>query len=166
MLVAVGAPGAAAPDARSAKRPATATERAELAAAVGLAPECIDAAISTVDPEWAFFSATNIASCPMADGFVVLRREVSGWQLQHQGNGIEACPVGQIPTPVARDLGLCRAPRTYIMCWPGGRDPERSCAATLPVATAWAPATGSRRRSISSNSGGAGGGGRSHEREA
>lgn len=108
-----------------ASRPATPAERAELAAAFGLAPECINATISTVDSQWAFFFPTNIPSCPAADGYVVLRHEVTGWQVQYEGSNIEACPAGPVPTPVARDLGLCRKPRTHIMCWPGGRNAER-----------------------------------------
>jgi hypothetical protein len=108
-----------------ASRPATAMERAELAAAIGVAPECIDATVSTVDPQWAFFFSTNIPSCPQADGYVVLRREVTGWQVRLQESGVGACPLGHVPTRVAGDLGLCRKPRTYILCQPPGRLSER-----------------------------------------
>lgn len=100
-------------------------ERAELAAAIGVAPECIDATVSTVDPQWAFFFSTNIPSCPQADGYVVLRREVTGWQVRLQESGVGACPLGHVPTRVAGDLGLCRKPRTYILCQPPGRLSER-----------------------------------------
>lgn len=117
--------GSASPVTRIASRPATETERAELAAAFGVPPECIDATISTADQQWAFFFPTNIPSCPQANGYVVLRHEVTGWQVQYQGSAVEACPLGSVPTPVARDLGLCRKPRTYIMCQPRGRFSER-----------------------------------------
>jgi hypothetical protein len=92
---------------------------------IGVAPECIDATVSTVDSQWAFSFATNLPPCPQADGYVVLRREVTGWQVQLQGSGVGACPVGHVPTRVAKDLGLCRNPRTYILCLATGRATER-----------------------------------------
>jgi hypothetical protein len=135
MLVVLGIVSASSPDAiahvdatahaRAAKRPATEIERAEIAAAAGVEPQCIDATISTVDPQWAFYIATNTPSCPEADGVVVVRHEVTGWQTQLQtSTDREPCPLGQIPTAVALDLGLCRRPRSYIICWRRGRTPE------------------------------------------
>jgi hypothetical protein len=122
------APDATADVAGAAKRRATETERAEIAAAAGVEPQCIDATISTVDPQWAVYLRTNIPSCPPADGFVVVRRGSDGWHEQFEEvvgvSGLSPCPIENVPTAVALDLALCRRPRSYIICWRRGRTPE------------------------------------------
>jgi hypothetical protein len=119
-LLAVLAPAALA------ARPATSEEQAAIAAALSLPPQCITARVSTVDETWSRADLTNTAGCPMGDGLTVLRQQSGQWTSVHQGPAdLEPCPVEPIPTRVAVDLRVCRRPRTYILCWPGGRDTER-----------------------------------------
>ena len=102
--------------AASGSRPATEQETASLASAVGLPPSCIAATISTADESWAGVTETNAAGCSPGNGIVVLQLENGTWTQVTAGSDFGTCPVSKVPTPVAKDLGLCRDPRTIILC--------------------------------------------------
>lgn len=102
--------------AASGSRPATEQETASLASAVGLPPICIAATISTADESWAGVTDTNSAGCSPGNGIVVLKLENGTWAQITVGSDFGTCPVSNVPAPVAKDLGLCRDPRTIILC--------------------------------------------------
>ena len=118
----------------AAERPATAEERAGIAAARNLPPACIDAKVSTVDARWGTFTFADAApgQCAVGDGFAVMRRSGATWETVGEGSDtLGACQALGIPVAVGADLTyggrpVCRPRRTYIWCLPrGGEDRER-----------------------------------------
>ncbi len=112
----VGLSGAA-----DASRPATLEERTAMVAPNGFAASCAEAFISTVDPSWGYFAATNAVDCSEANGIVVVRYADGAWSQAFSGSEMgksTACPSLNVPTAVGRDLGICSAAseRRFLPC--------------------------------------------------
>ena len=100
-----------------AHRSANRTERAAILAAVVHQGElssgqavCQTVIVSTVNQSYAALAwpAKLSRTClkVAANGVVIEHRGRSGWLLVAAGSSF-ACPIRSVPTPVARDLGLC-----------------------------------------------------------
>jgi hypothetical protein len=106
----------------SAARPATAPELAAMAASRGLDPACMTATVSTVDATWARMQALTSppATCVVGDGFFLLHLSGGAWRDVEEAGETFPCPAAGVPLAVGRDLGVCRAARTYLLCLPAG----------------------------------------------
>jgi hypothetical protein len=92
-----------------AMRPATATERRQVAAKMGIPADCAAVRISTVNRTWARFNSRNtIRRCQYGDGYVVLHRKHHRWHVVWQGSDLPRCPAQGVPYAVGADLHVCR----------------------------------------------------------
>ena len=110
--------GLALPGAAAAKRPASDTERAAVADGFGLPAECVVVNMSTVDASWARLDG-NYDACPdqLGNGFAVMHFDAGAWSSIAEGSeNLGACGAYDVPLAVGRDLGVCRARRTYALC--------------------------------------------------
>jgi hypothetical protein len=109
-----------------------------MAAAVSFPAPCVTAEISTVDPSWGLLTPQALSGCPEAEGLAWLRWEGFAWRVVAETPADKApCSGGtwlsdrSIPSPIAKEFGYCRAPRTYIMCQP--RHPRSDLSRVLKV---------------------------------
>lgn len=103
-----------------AARPATPDELAAIAGGQGIEAACVTATVSTVDASWARIQNAPVppASCMLGDGFIVVHLRSGAWQNVTEGSEPFPCPAADVPLAVGRDLGVCRAPRAYLLCLP------------------------------------------------
>jgi hypothetical protein len=116
LAVFAAAVGGALAASASGARPATEQEAASLASAVGLPTICIAGTISTADESWAGVTETDAAGCSPGNGIDVLQLANGSWTQVTAGSDFGTCPVSNVPTPVAKDLALCRDPQTIVLC--------------------------------------------------
>lgn len=103
----------------SASRGATDEERSAVALVARQDPACVTVRISDVDETWAllYAAADPPPTCDGANGAVALHRTATGWKVRLEDAGFPfVCPLSRVPTPIARDFGLCRPPsvRVYV----------------------------------------------------
>jgi hypothetical protein len=108
-----------------AARPATAPELAALAASQNLDPACMIGKVSTVDATWARMEGRPDASpdaCALGNGFFVMHETNGAWDDVAQASETIVCQspdnTQPIPISVGRDLNVCRAAKTYLLCLP------------------------------------------------
>lgn len=100
-----------------AHRPATASERAAVRAATvrqhqlsSAQATCQVVTISTVNDSYAELAWPQKLSSACrrvaANGVIIEHQTSRGWQLVTVGSTLQ-CPIKDLPTPVARDLGVC-----------------------------------------------------------
>lgn len=93
-----------------ARRAPTRTERAAIAATIGVPARCVTIWVATKGPGryaslWRREHATR-CSAFAGDGVVVLRRRDGVWRSVFENAGYD-CPVDGIPLAVQRDLRVC-----------------------------------------------------------
>ena len=98
-----------------ARRNATPPETEAIAGALTVAPDCVAADISTVDPSWAaaYVAGTD---CPEGNGVIVLHLHNGAWMTAYTGPADDVpCPLDRaVPDNVAKDLGLCFTPSSKV----------------------------------------------------
>lgn len=98
---------AAFPSSASAARQPDASERNLISALItGLTPECANILISTVDESWGSVESLNTPGCLLGNGFVVVKRDATGWYIFMQSSG-DTCPPKDLHTSITADLQLC-----------------------------------------------------------
>ena len=100
-----------------ASRPANAAERDAVARGARQDPACVTVRVSDADPSWSLLYSNGAEGCAGANGAVALQLTTTGWKVRYEGSGFPfVCPVTPVPTPVARDLGICRpaSKRVYV----------------------------------------------------
>lgn len=101
----------------AARRPATSPETSAIAMALpATRPACINATISTVDPDWALEYGLLQGHCPRGDGFEILRKQAGGEWTAVYGASDTSARCGQlkiVPSAVARDLKACNSEIPY-----------------------------------------------------
>ena len=90
-----------------------------MAEAGGFATSCASALVSTADRRFGSVVSNRKAGCPVATGLFAVRRTIVGWEVINVVPlDIPAkCP-SKVPSAAARDLQLCRAARTFLLCRP------------------------------------------------
>jgi hypothetical protein len=108
-----------------AARPATPPELAALAGSQNLDPACMTAKVSTVDATWGRMEGRPDASpdaCALGNGFFVMHETNGAWDDVAQASETIVCQSAEntepIPVSVGRDLKVCRAAKTYLLCLP------------------------------------------------
>jgi len=108
------------PTAALAARPATEAERAGIAGMIGVGAECVEATVSTVDPAYALVNASYAEGCDYPRGLLgeVVHSMDGGstWVSVFSTGETLDCPIPELSTDVAVDLGVCFRPdpRTYL----------------------------------------------------
>ncbi len=109
-----------------ASRAPTDAERQAIANSVGIAPQCLDIAISTVDESFAVERPASGAGCSPGNSFVLMRTTGDGrYQPVLFGFGRERCPLAGVETAVAVDLKVCAAPAPKVYVPVSGKFRER-----------------------------------------
>jgi hypothetical protein len=105
--------------ASEARRAPTSAEQKEIAEAAGLATSCATAFVSTVDPRFGSVISNRKSGCPAANAIFAVRRTPSGFEVVNSvRTEVPATCPSKVPRSPGRDLQLCRAARTYLLCRP------------------------------------------------
>lgn len=126
VVLAVSVAGLVLPAAADAARQATVEEAVGIAEAVGLGPECLVVAVSTVESGYAKATIDRSSCNPAANGYLLLRSSAAGWTVYDSGPD-DYGPCGgdeKGPDAVLRDLRICEPKRSRR---PASRDRARSC---------------------------------------
>jgi hypothetical protein len=118
VCIALVAAGLVVPASALAHAPASKTVRtAVLAAAVhqgevsSTQAACLNTTVSTANSSYVALSwpakLTKACAAVAANGTIVEHGKGNSWQVVAAGSSF-ACPISTVPTPVARDLGVCQ----------------------------------------------------------
>ena len=110
-----------------AAHPASGEQLAALAEVTGFETPCITATVSSRNEHWARVDPQpQRDGCPQGNGFfLVYMTGAEDLEVVAEGSDRFVCRSADVPLAVGRELGVCRASRAYVLCWPGGRSFER-----------------------------------------